>query len=68
MSQYLLDVMYGFCMGAIFTYWFCVCLWWDGPIKEMWSTMSFKERVASLLCTSMLTTLPLTTVYDMLSM
>ena len=60
--------MYGFLMGAIIAYWHCAALWWDGPIKEMWSTMTFKERVGSLLCTSMLTTLPLTTVYDLLTL
>jgi predicted acylesterase/phospholipase RssA len=68
MDQLLLDVVYGFLMGAIIAYWHCVCLWWDGPIKRLWRTMSFKERVASLICTAMLTTMPLTYVYDLLTL
>ena len=67
MSQPLLDVVYGFLMGAIIAYWHLALLW-DGPIRTMWRTMSFKERVASLLCTAMLTTMPLTYAYDLLSM
>ena len=68
MSQLLLDVVYGFLMGAIITYWHCAVLWWDGPIQDAWYSMSFKERVASLLCTSMLTVVPLSYAYDMLTL
>lgn len=66
MPQPLLDVMYGFLMGAIIAYWH-ISIWLDGPVRRVWSTMSFRERVASLLCTCIVTTMPLTYAYDYLS-
>ena len=58
--------MYGFLMGSLMGYWYAVLLWHE-PTRRVWRTMSFRERVASLLCTCIVTTMPLTYAYDLMS-
>lgn len=67
MSQTLLDLVYGAYVGGIIMYWHCATLWWDGPVKALWRTMTFKERMASLLCSSIILLMPAHTLYEMLS-
>lgn len=39
-----------------------------GPIANAWMTMTFKERMASLACTSILLVEPADALYDLLTL
>ena len=62
----LLDWVYGAYVLGVIVMWY----WMLGrpPIMRVWETMTFKERLMSLVCTSILLILPADALYDLLTL
>ena len=62
----LLDWMYGAYLLGVIVMWYWMLS--RPPIMRVWETMTFKERMASLVCTSILLVLPADGLYDLLTL
>ncbi len=63
----MIDVAYAVYVGSSVVMW-NVVTFAPGPIRSVWDTMTFKERVASLLCTYIILLLPADYLYEVLTL
>jgi len=58
------ELVYGFYLGAVIISWYLAVLL-PGPVRTVWVTMTFKERMASLLASMIIFITPADVLYGL---